>query len=316
MRTAIIKRVTMAKDRFPWNFVRFIKNLVGHQRSEVGITASFTLFSIIATVITGFLGYFFHTTAETIIISLLIASNIYIALVTYIASVWYNQYHQREHRNRVYFEQFDSPWLFAYQKLHVLYSIDPKQIMYSMYAISHCNMFADPDGRTPEEKIEVRKLNVKLWSRMAEIALTEGCKAKIGLILHFDEIAKAREELTTRQKIFSDVARERHIEWNKGHFYFRPRYDRDGNKDYLVVGEHLFKTIRLATGNSRYIYIRGADIAQSYREWMEDSVINYTGSAHKDEADAEAEAIKIFEFNYSLNKSISGRLPRIGPPTP
>jgi hypothetical protein len=171
-------------------------------------------------------------------------------------------------------KKFGNAVEFAEFRLRLVSDLQSASLLDPIYCTSHLNLFAKPDGGSQPTRDRVAQINRPFFERLSELAL-EGRRGGLRLILQYtdDEVDLLEKELTDRLAIFWKIAREREkLDWADREFDVT-RMVATMSKDYFVIGDHIFKTIR-KTERSRqaasHMYIRNADIAASYREWMED----------------------------------------------
>jgi hypothetical protein len=163
---------------------------------------------------------------------------------------------------------------FAELKRAVIRQIRPGTLNYPIFCTTHCNLFADPGGRTDDIKEDIKRINQEYFEHVAQLSMDkQNTHGGLRLLIQYedDEIEKLENELRPRIAIFSKVAADKDFDWNAHHFDVRRLMQRSV-KDYLVVEDHVFKTIRKTqeTKETQYIHIRSAVIAATYRSWLWD----------------------------------------------
>jgi hypothetical protein len=264
---------------------RFTSWLRRHQKS-VGffVTIIYGLLVLAA----GLIGSFAGSTAQDKALNLLIGLAITFAIgqlfIFAIAVLWLTDYHLTDRSaRRTEVEIFQSPVEFAQKKCAVLRDLDPISLKNRIYGVSHCNLFANPEGNNEQERAEVLRHNEEFFNRLAQLVMrSTNDEVRLRVLLQYDEHDMAPKkdkesnlirELKARQKFFTDAghAMPHPIEWDRYNFEVKRRIGNSG-KDYFVINEHVFKTIRQTpgTGRSIYIYMRGQEIARSYWTWLHD----------------------------------------------
>jgi hypothetical protein len=197
-------------------------------------------------------------------------------VISYIANLWYYKYHKSEGKTRIYAFVTRDPVEFAIRKSAAIHALNSKNLKYDIYAVSHCNMFDKPDGRDDEERRQVARVNESLFRKLAELSITGNPNTgRLRVLLQYETLGRqsVENELRSRVRIMDEVAtaQQKGIQWNQTHFWPRRRISNSA-KDYLVVDEHVFKTVRLVgTGQQAiYIHMRGNDVADTYRQWLYD----------------------------------------------
>jgi hypothetical protein len=217
-----------------------------------------------------------HTTDNKLlifIIALIIPSSITLIILTELALAWFYDIWLTGSRELVV-KTFSDAREFARFRRDTIRGIKPGTLDDAIYTTSHCNLFAKPEGRE-NIRTEVRQLNLEFFQFLAHIALEPGNRGGLRLLVHFE--SNERDELWTemreRVQVFSTAAFEKDMDdWNWHHFDVRHLLQGSA-KDYLVIEDHIFKTIRkteASNGETQYVYMRSAEIAATYRRWLAD----------------------------------------------
>ena len=75
--------------------------------------------------------------------------------------------------------------------------------------------------------------------------------------------------MTTRIQILNaEVSKTERRRWERSDFDVK-RLNEVSKKDYLVIADHVFKTIHMKE-QSKYLHVKGRRLATSYREWLDD----------------------------------------------
>jgi hypothetical protein len=100
------------------------------------------------------------------------------------------------------------------------------------------------------------------------------------LLLQFrDDDPKLKEELGTRIDLFLKISEGLNRDFNVFHFDVR-RLLQESLKDYLVIEDHVFKTIRKteqAGSETHFVYVKSPELAIGYRLWLQDLFNNGDG---------------------------------------
>jgi hypothetical protein len=147
-------------------------------------------------------------------------------------------------------------------------------IEHPIYCSSHLRLFSTPDGHSARDREVVAYLNRQLFRYIAQMALMPGTRGGLRLLLQYREGNQQllENELNEIADTFSAVAAETRSTWNWYHFDIR-RLLHDSAKDYFVIEDHVFKTIRKtdeSRSEAQFIYIKSPQIASTYREWLRD----------------------------------------------
>jgi hypothetical protein len=172
----------------------------------------------------------------------------------------------------------------------VVRSIKPGTLTRPIFCTSRCNFFARPEGRTGEIQAEIKQINSDFVHHLARISIgTKGAPNNAGgfrLMVQYDnhENAELEVELGKFVDIFLAEATKEELDWNWYHFDVRRLMERSV-KDYFVIEDHVFKTIRKTKESNeiQYMYIQSAVIAATYRNWLAD-LFEY-GEGHETEKD-------------------------------
>jgi hypothetical protein len=126
---------------------------------------------------------------------------------------------------------------------------------------------------------EVARVNRELFEAMARIALDPNSEGRIRVLFSAETQQELDDELYERYAILDAVAAELNRQWDADHFRCEMLAGRS-LKDYLIIEDHVFKTIRKVKTNrtqgnqAKYIHIQSKKIADSYREWLRDMFEN------------------------------------------
>ena len=90
-------------------------------------------------------------------------------IILYYSSVWLSRFAAPEDQASVY--TFDDPVRFARRKLEIISRLEPDLLTTRIYAVSTCNLFGRPDGRSPAEVQAVRSVNARLFAELARLAI-------------------------------------------------------------------------------------------------------------------------------------------------
>jgi hypothetical protein len=202
---------------------------------------------------------------------------VYLTVISELALSWL--FKQLRKDAVVYVETFSNALLFANARAAIVAAIDPNNVRYDMLSTSHCNLFARPEGENPEQTDLVARVNKHLFESMAKISLDPNSEGRIRVLLYADNEKDLNFELDQRKDILTAVSRNLGRQWDQGHFRYGFLAARS-LKDYLVIEDHVFTTIRRVEfsndgqeyrGNqARYIHIKNKGIADSYRSWLRD----------------------------------------------
>jgi hypothetical protein len=197
---------------------------------------------------------------------------------------------------------------FAELKRDVIRRIKPGSLNHPIYCTSHCNLFAYPGGRTDEAKAIVKRINEEYFEHVARLSLEQNAPGGLKLLVQYEdsEVEKLDEELRRRIEIFSKMTVNKDFDWNAHHFDIR-RLKETSVKDYLVVEDHVFKTIRKTqeSKETQYIYIRSAIIAATYRSWLSD--LFEFGEGRETEKDKIKERLANLRREYEASRESSRR---------
>jgi hypothetical protein len=258
---------------------RFMKWLRGHQKSAgFLVTITYGLLVLAA----GPIGWFAVSDVKDKPLSLLIGLVISFAIgqivIFTIALLWLTDYHLLPRSSkRTTVEIFSNPINFARKKCDVLRDLELQSVNTMIYGVSHCNLFAKPEGDDAQQK-DVREYNSSFFRALADIVMrSDNPDVKLRILLHYDDEdieTNLVQELKARQEIFtkSGHALSPPTEWNSRDHFDVKRGLIHSAIDYFVIQDHVFITIRQTPGipRSTYIYIRGQELAKSYWSWLDD----------------------------------------------
>lgn len=142
-----------------------------------------------------------------------------------------------------------------------------------IYCTSHCNLFRNIEAKDAE-KSTIREINREFFRQMAELSISSK-RGGLRLLLEFKNEEEAREELAPRIDIFLDVAQRLGRDFDIFQFDVC-RLLQPSVKDYFVIEDHVFKTIRKTRPgtDTQYLYVKNAEIAVGYRTWLADLFAN------------------------------------------
>jgi hypothetical protein len=202
---------------------------------------------------------------------------VYLTVLSELAIVlFFKQLHEQD---VVHLETFSDASLFAKRRAAIVSSIEPESVKYNIISTSHCNLFARPDGETLKEMESVARVNRELFEAMVRIALNPNSEGRIRVLFSAESQQELNDELNERHAILNAVALELKRQWDADHFRVEMLAGRS-LKDYLIIEDHVFKTIRKVKTNrtqgnqAKYIHIQSKKIADSYREWLRDMFEN------------------------------------------
>jgi hypothetical protein len=190
-----------------------------------------------------------------------------------IALIWINEYYIPAHeQDRPKVAIFTSALKFAEHKHHIISNIDSLPPNSMVYASCHDNFFVNPDG-PEQEKVAVREANTRVFTRLAELIL-RGEMCGLRLFMQYDENGDGPKnmtaELKTRGQIFTKVAEQLKKRWVRHNFQY-VKSNSKSVKDYLVINEHVFKTIKKTHHEDEmatYVHIKHQKLAEAYAVWM------------------------------------------------
>jgi hypothetical protein len=264
-----------------------ILNWLRHNRKSAGFVVSiaYGLFVLAAALIGWHAGKDVSDSAHNLLIGLTISFAVGQLFLFAIAALWFTDYHLAERSSkRTTVEIFQSPVDFARKRCAVLHDLDLTSLKNRIYGVSHCNLFAKPDGNSDQEVADVRKLNVRFFNELADLVMrSDNPEVRYRVLLQYDDgeldpqpdgkDSNLVQELKARQEIFTRAGRNlpSPVDWGRDHFAVKRLMD-NSHKDYFLVNDHIFKTIRQtpSTRRSIYIYIHGQELAQSYWTWLHD----------------------------------------------
>jgi protein-S-isoprenylcysteine O-methyltransferase Ste14 len=246
-------------------------------RALVRVVVS-SIFAIVG-VVAGFIVYGLEKheveSVLILIVALVAPMALSMAFVTVLAVEWLVD---RPRRDVSLIRTFPDSIKFAEFRRDIILGI--KKINDPIYCTSHCNLFAYPGGRELTEAGATKKgdeetlkeFNREFFRKIAFLSM-ESMRGGLNLLLCYrDGEPKVKEELRPRFDIFFDVADELKREFNINHFDVR-RLLQESLKDYLVIEDHVFKTIRKtpeAGNETRHAYVKNAKLADEYRVWLKD----------------------------------------------
>jgi hypothetical protein len=264
-----------------------ILNWLRRNRKSAGLVVSiaYGVFLLAAGLLSWHAGKDVSDSAHNLLIGLTISFAVGQLFLFAIAALWFTDYHLAERASkRTVVEIFQSPVDFARKKCAVLHDLDPQSLQNRIYGVSHCNLFAKPEGDSEQEVADVRNLNVRFFSELAHLVMrSNNPDVRYRVLLQYDDAdlvpqqdgkdCNLAQELKARQEIFTKAGRSlpSPMDWGREHFAVK-RLMGDSDKDYFVINDHIFKTIRQTPGTHRsiYIYIQGQELAKSYWTWLHD----------------------------------------------
>jgi hypothetical protein len=240
-----------------------------------------------------------------LIIGILVPSAVSLIIVSEVVLLWFYEIWLRGGSD-VIVTPLSGAREFAELKRDVIRQIRPGSLNHPIYCTTHCNLFAEPGGRTPEAQAAIKQINEEYFERVARLSLESNMPGGLRLLVQYDDhdIEKLDRELRPRIAIFSKMNASQNFEWNAHNFDLR-RLIEGTVKDYLVVEDHVFKTIRKTreTKETQYIYIRSAIIAATYRSWLAD-LFDY-GEGQETEKEAIKERFANLRRDYETSKKSS-----------
>jgi hypothetical protein len=220
----------------------------------------------------------------------IIPAVLYITVISEIAILLFFDHLKED--DRVYVETTYDAVRFANKRAEIVKSIKPESVKRHIISTSHCNLFARPEGVNPDEVEKVGIINKDLFESMAKIALNQNGEGRIRVLFFAPTEDDLEMEIDVREEILDRISQQLGLRWDNDHFGWR-RLRAKSLKDYLIIEDHVFKTIRklevrehegeardqkqkqpyLGT-RAKYIHLESKDIADSYREWLRDMFEN------------------------------------------
>jgi hypothetical protein len=189
-----------------------------------------------------------HADGETnkvaiLLVALIMPCTIALVYITEIATTWLLDHWLEADREAIYVETFDKPVHAAMRRLEIVNQIPTGSLKTKIYCTSHCNLFANAGGRNEKEKVFLEGRNRDFFSRLAHLAMTSRDQGLRLLLQYADGDGSLEKELPIRIDIFLDASESLTQELYPAQFEAR-RLVQESVKDYFVIEDHVFKTIR------------------------------------------------------------------------
>jgi hypothetical protein len=252
------------------------------QKSEAIKTTLHIAVAVLPILIGGACLYFERQGVDSIylyIYGLIIPIVLYLTVISELAIIWF--FRNMREDDRVIVDTFSDAVLFANKRAEIVSSIKPETVQHHIYSTSHCNLFARPEGETLNQMERVARLNEHLFEAMARITLDPNSNGRLRVLFYAGSQEELDNEVEQRNVILDRTAQSLGRQLNYDHFKYEMLVAKS-HKDYLVIDDHVFKTIRKIEDPNRnnsdeylgiqgkYIHIQNRKIADSYRDWLRD----------------------------------------------
>lgn len=201
---------------------------------------------------------------------LFVITALLLVLVT-VSQIWLSEYHLRQ-TGKVRVEPFSDELQYCRAKEEALSTIPENGLSDDIYALIESPNANRGGNHNISSRRKINAANQKSAKHIAELVLSPKNKGHFKLLISGQNEDNISAELKIQQAAFEDIANVKGVGLSHNHF-FAKRYLNTSLKDYLVVENFIFKTIRKTSGErfeDTFVLLENARLADMYREWIRD----------------------------------------------
>ncbi len=188
-----------------------------------------------------------------------------------VALLWYFDYHL-ERREKISVDCFNSPITFAAHRERIVAELAHLDSRDKIYYMGNASFFSNIEQVDDVKKKDIQEKNQKLFKSIARMSLEASNTCSFRSIVFSSNRSSLSYELEQQVNAFKEVSDRNGLQFSEASFRLAILKDYSV-KDYLIVGDHLFKTIRKYDrddNNATYVHIHCPVLAHHYRSWIED----------------------------------------------